>query len=549
MTQSSSKPAVGISACLLGERVRYDGGDKRHGRLLAEMEHLVEWVPVCPEVELGLGVPREKIQLIGGESGVRLITAETRRDVTDAMDELARRRVEELARAPIAGYVFKSGSPSCGVLRVKVFERPGDFDTFERRGRGRFAQALLQRMPGLPIEEDDRLQDPGLLAVFRQRVLRYAAAMSGLLFAFAMAGCERSRVVEPPVVSIAHPWSMFRGDPSHRGDRSSAPSPRWHVRWQAETGARIDASPLITADGRVIVVNRAGGIIALDRATGRPVTKTRAAAGIWSSPALADDVLITASSGGVVEARHLGDLNRVRWRRRVRPGPMSGISVADGVAYFCNGPTLLGIRGVDGRLVLRTALEANSFSVPAVDAVEGLVVVADRAGFVYAIETDSGTIRWRSATARGAHNDGSPAIGGGVVLVGSNSRALYGFRLRDGERVWRAASRGWVVSTPAVRDGVAYFGSDDDTLRAVRMVDGVQVWRASADGDIASSPTVIGDVIVHGAHDGKLHAFTLDGRRAHAPIDAGAAVYASVAVSPSGGFIAATHGGRVIAVD
>src|SRR6266404_7119360 len=109
---------LGISACLLGHEVRYDGGHKRDPFLTETLGRFVEWVPVCPEVELGLGVPREPIRLEGDPARPRLVALETRTDHTEAMRRLARARATGLARLELAGYVLKSDSPSCGMTRV-----------------------------------------------------------------------------------------------------------------------------------------------------------------------------------------------------------------------------------------------------------------------------------------------------------------------------------------------------------------------------------------------------------------------------------------------
>src|SRR2546428_814269 len=112
---------LGISACLLGHEVRYDGGHKRDPFLAETLGRFVEWVPVCPEVELGLGVPREPIRLEGDPAAPRLVAAKSRRDLTRAMTRLVRARAEQLARLDLVGYVFKKDSPSCGMERVRVY--------------------------------------------------------------------------------------------------------------------------------------------------------------------------------------------------------------------------------------------------------------------------------------------------------------------------------------------------------------------------------------------------------------------------------------------
>ena len=161
---------LGISACLLGHEVRFDGGHKRDPFLAETLGRFVEWVPVCPEVELGLGVPREPIRLEGDPAAPRLVAANSRRDLTRAMTRLARARAAELARLDLVGYVLKKDSPSCGMEGVRVHGggRP------RRRGTGLFARALMERLPLLPVEEEGRLGDAALRESFIERVLAYA---------------------------------------------------------------------------------------------------------------------------------------------------------------------------------------------------------------------------------------------------------------------------------------------------------------------------------------------------------------------------------------
>jgi uncharacterized protein YbbK (DUF523 family) len=174
---------LGVSACLLGEAVRYDGGHKLDSFLTEILGRFVEWVPVCPEVEVGLGTPRPAMQLvrIGGgaePADVRLITRETGADHTAAMRTWAVERVEDLAGAGLDGYVLKSRSPSCGPEGVKLFPEHGGEP--ELAGRGLFAEALLRRLPDLPVEEESRLSDPLRLASFLSGVFRrYRRRTSG----------------------------------------------------------------------------------------------------------------------------------------------------------------------------------------------------------------------------------------------------------------------------------------------------------------------------------------------------------------------------------
>ena len=161
---------LGISACLLGQEVRFDGGHKRDPFLTDELGKHVEWVPVCPEVEVGMGTPREPLQLVRVGKTTRMVTTGTGIDYTDRMNEWARARVDMLVRENLDGYVLKSKSPSCGVWNVKVAGTGGS-STID--GRGLFASVLLERWPLLPVEEEGRLADPTVRADFMERVLAY----------------------------------------------------------------------------------------------------------------------------------------------------------------------------------------------------------------------------------------------------------------------------------------------------------------------------------------------------------------------------------------
>ena len=147
---------IGISSCLLGERVRYDGGHKRDDYLVDVVGRYVEWVPVCPEVEAGMGTPRETVQLTRVDGDIRMLT-KAGADHTGMVDWFARQRVQSLERAKLSGYILKSRSPSCGMERVPVVQPGG---AALRNGRGIFARRLMEALPNLPVEEERRLQNP-----------------------------------------------------------------------------------------------------------------------------------------------------------------------------------------------------------------------------------------------------------------------------------------------------------------------------------------------------------------------------------------------------
>lgn len=185
------KIRLGVSACLLGARVRYDGGEKRADALLRALGDDVEWVPVCPEVELGLGVPRPPIVLVGSRRAPRLVEPESGRDLTVRMRRLARARVRQLARLGLDGFVLKSRSPSCGLRDVPVVGRDGR----RRRGRGLFAAELARGARGVAIEEESRLADRRVRARFVARVR--AAAQRRASAESAAASAERTQSAMP----------------------------------------------------------------------------------------------------------------------------------------------------------------------------------------------------------------------------------------------------------------------------------------------------------------------------------------------------------------
>jgi uncharacterized protein YbbK (DUF523 family) len=162
------KIRVGISACLLGQPVRYDGGHTRNDTLIMSLADVVEWVPVCPEAECGLPVPREAMQLQGDPARPRLIVIETGEDQTDRLLGWAGKKLEELSGLGIRGFCFKARSPSCGVRDTKIFDDRGKviFD----RGPGLFARAFIERFPHLPVEDEGHLQDQASRERFIRRI-------------------------------------------------------------------------------------------------------------------------------------------------------------------------------------------------------------------------------------------------------------------------------------------------------------------------------------------------------------------------------------------
>jgi len=171
MSRPGFRIRVGISSCLLGQEVRYDGGHKRDHYITDTLGRFFEWVPVCPEVEAGFGVPRPTLRLEGDPDEPRLVFAGERTDQTDRMTAWTRRRLADLAREDLSGYILKKGSPSCGMERVRVYAAGSA--TAGRRGAGLFARALMERFPLLPVEEEGRLHDLPLRDNFVERVFAY----------------------------------------------------------------------------------------------------------------------------------------------------------------------------------------------------------------------------------------------------------------------------------------------------------------------------------------------------------------------------------------
>jgi uncharacterized protein YbbK (DUF523 family) len=163
---------IGISSCLLGDEVRFDGGHKRDGGLIDALSSYVDWVRVCPEIELGLGVPREPIQLVSDAGAIRMVGVRTRLDHTDAMRAYATRKVRELAQADLSGYVLKAKSPSCGLRDVRIAMEDGQ-DAPGAIGTGLFAAALREMLPDLPAEDEVRLADVAVRESFLERALAY----------------------------------------------------------------------------------------------------------------------------------------------------------------------------------------------------------------------------------------------------------------------------------------------------------------------------------------------------------------------------------------
>ncbi|HUN53607.1 MAG TPA: DUF523 domain-containing protein [Smithella sp.] len=162
---------IGISSCLLGEKVRYDGGHKLNTVIKDALgEKHIDCIPVCPEVECGLGVPRKLMQLEGNPDSPRLIIISTREDMTKCMMNWTQKRVNQLEKENICGFIFKSNSPSCGRRMVKIFNEK---HMHSQKGVGIFARIFMEHFPLLPVEDDKSLYDPTLREIFFEQILAF----------------------------------------------------------------------------------------------------------------------------------------------------------------------------------------------------------------------------------------------------------------------------------------------------------------------------------------------------------------------------------------
>ena len=196
---------VGVSTCLLGQHVRFDGGHKKDDFVTGPLARFVAFVPVCPEVEVGMGTPREPVRLVRPGDEVRMVGHRSGTDHTDAMRRWAERRVRELEGEDLCGYVLKKGSPSCGMERVKVYGK----GPAARTGRGLFAEVLMERMPLLPVEEEGRLNDPRLRENFIERVFAHRRLEDLLASRWTVGDLVRFHTAEKLLV-LAHDPAAYR---------------------------------------------------------------------------------------------------------------------------------------------------------------------------------------------------------------------------------------------------------------------------------------------------------------------------------------------------
>lgn len=203
---TAARMRIGVSQCLLGENVRFDGGHKNNDYVVGTLGAWFDFVAVCPEMEIGLGTPRESLRLVQSGSQVRLVAPKSGSDHTTKMREYSLRRAKQIESQRLVGYVFKKDSPSCGMERVRVY---GDAAMPNKNGRGLFAAAVIDLMPALPTEEEGRLGDPRLRENFVTRVFAYSRWL-----ALEDAGLTRARLFrfheEHKYVLMAHSQAGLR---------------------------------------------------------------------------------------------------------------------------------------------------------------------------------------------------------------------------------------------------------------------------------------------------------------------------------------------------
>jgi len=169
-SESAITIRVGVSACLLGQKVRFDGQHKQDLYLKDILGAYFQFVAVCPEIEVGMKVPREAVRLVGDPEAPRMIGNQSGEDWTDRMNDYSQKRVKKLEEDFLSGYILKKDSPSCGMERVKIYNEKG---MAERNGVGLYARTLLKHFPLLPVEEEGRLHDARLRENFIVRVFAY----------------------------------------------------------------------------------------------------------------------------------------------------------------------------------------------------------------------------------------------------------------------------------------------------------------------------------------------------------------------------------------
>ncbi len=170
--ETGEKPRIGISSCLLGDEVRYDGASKWHRIIVEIIGPQVEWIPLCPEMELGMGIPREPINLIGQAESPTLVAVETGKNWSKEMEIFSRQKIQTLKRQELNGYIFKSSSPSCGLRKVRVY-KDSSLDHWVSSGVGMFVREFLRQFPDLPVADEGELSTEQKAVEFIERIQRH----------------------------------------------------------------------------------------------------------------------------------------------------------------------------------------------------------------------------------------------------------------------------------------------------------------------------------------------------------------------------------------
>ena len=240
-----TKPRLGVSACLLGQGVRFDGGHKRDAFVTDVLSRHFALVPVCPEMEAGLGVPRESMRLQRSPAGIRLLAPRSGSDHTERLRGWAEARLDALGSAGLSGFVLKKDSPTCGLERVRVYGTGG---AATRDGRGLFAAALAARFPLLPLEEEGRLHDQPLRESFVTRVLAYARVQALFAGRWTRGQLVRFHTAEK-LLLLAHSPAAYRA--LGRLVAAAARLPRAEVQERYRTGF-MGALAVPASAGRVM---------------------------------------------------------------------------------------------------------------------------------------------------------------------------------------------------------------------------------------------------------------------------------------------------------
>ena len=197
---------IGISSCLVGENVRYDGGHKLDAVLAGTLGPFVDFIPVCPEVGCGLPVPREAMRLVGDPENPRLVTIDTTIDLTPQMEKFCRAATSKLKQADLSGFIFKKNSPSSGLNRVKIYNTKGGL---AGTGRGLFARTIIDTFPLLPVDEAESLHDPGTRENFIERMFAYRRWQDFLRQDFSLGRLVEFHT-EHKLLMLAHSTEIYR---------------------------------------------------------------------------------------------------------------------------------------------------------------------------------------------------------------------------------------------------------------------------------------------------------------------------------------------------